>query len=274
MTKINSFGQFLRVWRTQNQYSQMQLAERAETTSRYVSFLETGRSRPGREIVIRLGAALNLSQTNLNRLLDSAGYLPEYLESSGLTEASYENEQFRNSIQNILNSHSPYPACASDTLSRILFANETFEAFLPGLTNRTAEESIDDFFGPGVMRNVVENWPEIAWHFIDRRNIDQATSADPHVKAMADRALNHMKGVPRPEHRDFDANSPMAYNPVFLINDKRISMYATVMRYEAIHHSGLDEVRITLFHPSNEQAKDYFHSLEARFHSNQLSRIS
>ncbi|GAA6138366.1 hypothetical protein NBRC116583_21130 [Arenicella sp. 4NH20-0111] len=262
MTHSNSFGHFLRIWRTQNHFSQMHLADLADTTSRYISYLENGKSRPGREIVLRLAAALNLTQVNVNRLLESAGFPPQRISSRQLSVSDSNNEQFNESIQRILASHAPYPACASDTSSRILFANTAFETLLPGLTNRTEEQSIDDFFGPNGMRTVVENWAEIAWYFIDRRNIDLATSGDPRVKAMAERAMSYMKGIPRPEARTAKKHSPMAYYPVFLVGGTRVSMYATVLRNEVIHHSDLEEIRLTFFHPNDEDAKSYFHKMD------------
>ena len=80
--KRGAFSQALRRWRGQRGMSQIELALAAETTQRYVSFIESGRSLPGRGMVIRLGEALDLPLRERNALLLAAGYAPVYREQA------------------------------------------------------------------------------------------------------------------------------------------------------------------------------------------------
>ncbi len=77
-------------------------------------------------------------------LLANAGLASSYIGDEMNHEEKASLEQV---IQTILHNHESYPACAVDTVSRIVLTNNAFERFLPGLSNRTAEQSIDDFFG-------------------------------------------------------------------------------------------------------------------------------
>lgn len=262
MTYINPFSQLLRSWRTRAELTQLQLAESAKTTPRYVSFLETGKSRPGQQMVKRLGQALELNEIELDKLLDAAGFPQVASKKRPSSVANLEDLQFKESVIRILDKHSPFPGFASDTLSRILLANEPFHRHFPGMTNKTAEQSTDDFFGPGFARNNIENWAELAWHFIDRRHMDAAKSGDRRVKALADRASNHMNGIPRPTSAA--NNTPMAYYPVFLIGGVRLPMFATAMRYENINNPIASDVRLTLFHPLNADVARFFYDSESR----------
>ncbi|MFC7585973.1 helix-turn-helix transcriptional regulator [Nonomuraea antimicrobica] len=79
------FPQALREHRTRHRLSQLELALKAGTTQRYVSFLESGRSQPGREIVIRLGESLDLPLRERNSLLLAAGYAPAYPQTPWTT---------------------------------------------------------------------------------------------------------------------------------------------------------------------------------------------
>ncbi len=141
---INAFGQLLRTLRKRSGLSQLKLSEKADTTPRYISFLETGRSRPSRGVVLRIATALDIANRELNLLLANAGLASSYIgdEMNHKEKASLDQV-----VQTILDNHEPYPACAVDTVSRIVLTNNAFERFLPGLSNRTAEQSIDDFFG-------------------------------------------------------------------------------------------------------------------------------
>lgn len=77
---LSSFGQLLRLWRRQRGLSQLALAELAYTTPRYISFIETGRSRPGRAFILRLARCMELPLHEQNELLTAVGFHPESVE--------------------------------------------------------------------------------------------------------------------------------------------------------------------------------------------------
>lgn len=131
----------LRDRRTRGHLSQLDLALRAGTTQRYLSFIESGRSVPGRNMVVRLGEALELPLRERNELLLAAGYAPAYPESS-LDDP--ELAPVRTAIDHILRGHQPYPALVVDRAGDLIAANSAFDLITEG--------AAPELVGPG--RNV------------------------------------------------------------------------------------------------------------------------
>ena len=105
------FGHALRRWRTLRHLSQLDLATRAGTPSRHVSFLETGRARPSRDMVLRLAEALEVPPVECNTLLTAAGFAPQFTERP-LGDAALA--AVRDVIDRLLRAHAPYPALVLD----------------------------------------------------------------------------------------------------------------------------------------------------------------
>src|SRR5262245_39209954 len=114
------FGQLLRQWRARPRMSQLDLAVEAEISSRHLSFVETGRSRPSREMVLRLARVLDIPLRGRNDLLVGAGYAPMYRET-GLDAPAMA--QVRRALDFILRQQEPYPAIVLDRHWNILEAN-------------------------------------------------------------------------------------------------------------------------------------------------------
>jgi transcriptional regulator with XRE-family HTH domain len=114
------FPDVLRQHRLRRRLTQLDLALRADTTQRHVSFVESGRSTPGRAMVIRLAESLELSLRERNELLVAAGYAPAYAESSWTAP---DLAPVRSAIDHILAGHEPYPAVVVDHNGDIVAAN-------------------------------------------------------------------------------------------------------------------------------------------------------
>src|SRR6185503_5586442 len=110
--------------------SQLELAVRAGTTQRHVSFIEQGRSRPGPGIVARFADALELSPRERNHLLLAAGYAPAFPESPLDDEAL---RPVRRALDTILDGHLPYPAMVVRPHGILVTANQAFDLFLEGV---------------------------------------------------------------------------------------------------------------------------------------------
>ncbi|NEC87697.1 helix-turn-helix domain-containing protein [Streptomyces sp. SID12501] len=123
------FPSALRERRTRRHVSQLDLALRAGTTQRHVSFIESGRSVPGRNMVVRLAESLELPLRERNELLTTAGYAPVYVESS-LDDPVLA--PVRTAIDHILRGHLPYPALVADRHGDLIAANSAFDLITEG----------------------------------------------------------------------------------------------------------------------------------------------
>ncbi len=137
MKGASPFGQELRRWRAERRVSQLDLALSASTTARYISFIETGRSRPGREVVLRIAEALDVPLRGRNALLRAAGLRPEFSEH-GMADA--EMEPVRRVVRQVLANHAPYPALALGPGFTILEMNEPAERVFDGIRDMSPPE--------------------------------------------------------------------------------------------------------------------------------------
>lgn len=119
-TALVEFGSALRWWRTTRRFSQLQLANEADVSTRHISFLETGKAQPSREMVVHLGIVLELPLRDRNALLYSAGFAPLYPHSD--FDAPEMNE-VRTVLRAILDAHSPNPAIVVDRRGDMIDSN-------------------------------------------------------------------------------------------------------------------------------------------------------
>jgi transcriptional regulator with XRE-family HTH domain len=121
MTTVSApFGDLLRQWRQLRRVSQLDLSSEADISTRHLSFVETGRSRPSRDMVIRIAEHLDVPLRDRNRMLLAAGYAPAYPENDF---ASTDMAGARQAVREVLVAHEPYPALAIDRTWNVLDAN-------------------------------------------------------------------------------------------------------------------------------------------------------
>jgi transcriptional regulator with XRE-family HTH domain len=134
------FGPVLREWRNRRRLSQIDLALEAGTTQRHLSFLEQGRSTPGRDIVRRLADSLRLTLRQRNALLSAAGFAPAHPESSLDAQLL---EPVREALQHVLDGHLPYPAMVMDGFGELVAANSAFGLLTDGVAGRLLEPPVN-----------------------------------------------------------------------------------------------------------------------------------
>ena len=198
-----TFGDSVRYWRRVRAMSQLDLAAAAMTTSRHMSFLETGRSKPSREMVLRLADALEVPLRDRNGLLLAAGFAPLYphRQLDDPTLARVEE-----ALDRMLNQHDPFPAVVMDRGWNLLRANDGAQRLF-GLM--WAPRAVPDagnvlrlILEPGPVRSHIANWEELAPALLERARreavggvLDLATAelvqelrTRPDVKALTVRA--------------------------------------------------------------------------------------
>jgi transcriptional regulator with XRE-family HTH domain len=241
------FGRRLRRWRLERGLSQLELAERAGTTSRHLSFLETGRSRPRTPIVLRLGRELALPLREQNGLLDAAGLPPQFPERPPDDAAM---APFKAAIASLLASHDPLPAAVLDRYGAILHANTAFEKLSPGLMGASPEALVDVLFGPGPWRDSVENWSEVASAWFARQRMELHRTGDSRLAQLISRAERLTGSMPDAGVR---TDAPVVCTRL-RISAEIIELFTAVVRFDNATDVALSELRIELIYPANDAA--------------------
>lgn len=155
---MNDFSTTLKTWRAARRYSQLDLAMQAEISARHLSFLETGRARPSREMVERLGEALELPLVARNQMLTHAGFAVRYATRDWNDEAM---APIRRAVSRQSERHMPYPGVAVDRVWTIRQANTAAIALFAPF-GVSVGGSLLDLMMSEILPRVVENWPEVA----------------------------------------------------------------------------------------------------------------
>ena len=177
------FASELRRWRDSRRLSPLELAIRAGTTQRHVSFLEQARSRPGRPVVIRLAEALDLSLRQRNELLLAAGFAPAFRESA-LDSSSLQ--PVREAIESILIGHLPFPAVVVRPYGGIVAANAAIELATTGASPALLEPPVNVLrlsLHPEGMAPRVENLAEWGRHITESLRAHAFHDPDPRLDA-------------------------------------------------------------------------------------------
>jgi transcriptional regulator with XRE-family HTH domain len=246
------FGTRLRQWRAARGVSQLALAGRIGSTSRHVSFLETGRSRPSTAMVLRLGEALDLPLRERNELLHAAGLAAEFPEAS---LGSVDLVPFRAAIDSLLTAHLPYPAMVLDRHWDVLMANAACaRLYGDGLAGSNI---VRRFLTDPRARDMVVNWPEIAGSALGRlrRECGRAPFDDTLMELLrdAEAALGDLPDRPQ-QVADF------VLCPWFRVGDRIVKIVGVAAHFDATVEVTLNELRIELSYPLDADSDEFFRS--------------
>jgi len=189
-------GDLLRAWRQRRRLSQLDLAGDAEVSARHLSFVETGRSRPSRELLLHLAEHLDVPLRDRNTMLLAAGYAPLYAERS--LEAD-ELQPVRDALQKVLAGHEPFPAVVVDRHWDLVAANDVAANLLasrvaPDLLQAPLNTLRASLHPDGLAPHIL-NLPQYAAHLIARLDRQAAAAQDNELRALS-RELRSYPGVP------------------------------------------------------------------------------
>lgn len=253
------FGLQLRHWRHVRGWSQFELSLQTEISPRHLSFMETGRSRPTVGMVLRLAEALDVPLRERNELLKGAGFAAAYPERALNAE---ELAPFRAIVERMLKQHEPYPAFAIDRWWDIVAANRPAQRLLPQVAGDDIRaNAIELFLAPGSVREMVENWQELAWATVGRlRREVAATGSDRRLRALLERAETLIADVHPPEA---DGGSPPVVSSRLRLGDRVVHTVTTVASFSAARDVTVDELRIELVFPADDDADAFFRQVAA-----------
>jgi transcriptional regulator with XRE-family HTH domain len=186
-------GAMLRDWRLRRRVSQLELALDAGVSSRHLSFVETGRSRPSAEMVLHLAEQLDVPLRDRNQLLLAAGYAPAFAQRD--LDAP-ELGPVRDAIDQVLRGHEPYPALVVDRHWGLVAANRPLGALVAGVDEQLLEPPVNvlrlSLHPAGVARIV--NLGEWRSHLLDRLAAEALASGDPALTVLHDELVSYPGG--------------------------------------------------------------------------------
>lgn len=252
----SGIGRLLRHWRAQRGMSQLDLAAEAGVSTRHLSFVETGRAQPSREMVLLLSRALDVPLRNRNDLLTAAGYAPVYratdLDAPALT-------QTRRALAFILKQQEPYPALVLDRHWNVLKVNDGSARVQATFLNAIEVAELGPpnamrlMFHPRAFRPWIVNWAATAASLIQWLHRDVASGfGDTTTRGLLEELLSY-PDVPR-QWRSLDLDvSADPFLPIeFRKGDLVLRYFTTLTSLGTPHDITLQELRIESFFPADE----------------------
>ncbi len=197
-SQVRPFGDQLRAWRMRRRMSQMDLANEAAISTRHLSFVETGRSAPSREMVLRLAERLEIPLRERNALLVAAGYAPMYrerpLDDPGLAVA-------KEAVQLILKSHEPFPALAVDRHWNMLAHNAVVPLLLARADPALLQPPVNVLrlsLHPRGLAPIIVNIGQWRHHLFERLRQQIQATGDTQLQALE----QELRGYPMPQDAD------------------------------------------------------------------------
>jgi transcriptional regulator with XRE-family HTH domain len=254
------FGERLRHWRQHRRLSQLDLASEADISTRHLSFVETGRSVPSREMVLRLSERLDIPLRERNTLLTAAGYAPMYreraLDDPALTAA-------RQAVELILKSHEPFPALAIDRHWNMVASNSVVPHLLAGVDASLLQGPVNVLrlsLHPLGLAPKIANLGQWRTHLFERLRHQIAATADPALASL----LEELKNYPLPEGSDLqiEGEHPGVVMPFkFRTPAGVLSFISTVTIFGTPADVTLQELAMETFFPADDFTRQALQAL-------------
>ncbi|MGW4637774.1 helix-turn-helix domain-containing protein [Sphaerisporangium sp. NPDC004334] len=251
-------GELLRQWRHRRRLSQLDLALAAEVSARHVSLVETGKSRPSAEMILRLAEQLDVPLRERNRLLLAAGFAPRYAERPIGQEAL---SAAWDAIERVLRAHEPYPALAIDRRWDIVMSNRAIGPFLAGVAPDLLVPPINMVrlgLDPRGLAPHIVNLAQVRALLRIRIARQLATAPDPEVTALYEELL-----APYPGDGSRPVESEVAVPMVFRFGGRELRLFSTTTTFGTPMDITLDEIAIESYYPTDADSAAYFAAPDA-----------
>ena len=268
-TDANQFGSLLRQWRLTRRLSQLDLALDAEVSSKHVSFLETGRSQPSREMILRLAEVLDVPVRQRNTLLRAAGFSAHYTESDW---GDPHLAEIQRSIEMLIEAHDPFPAVVCDQGFNVHLQNRSagalMQQILPAEAIARAAEGtpnlVELLFDPNGYRPAIANWPEVGAAMIQRLHREVSLHGGEQSAALLEKALA-APGVPS-EWRFPDLESELrVVVPLHIRTDALdLRLFTAITTLGTALDVTLRELVIETFLPADQATEEQLRGLYAK----------
>ena len=258
VTRAGPFGELLRDWRKRRHFSQLDLSLEAEVSARHISFLETGRAKPSREMVIGLAACLEIPLRDRNQLLTAAGFAPVYGQTS-LDDP--DMHPVRELLSTILEATEPNGAMVVDRYWNVIMANGAAQRLTahfianPAALAGAPLNAYRLVFSPDLLRPHIGNWEQVASLLIDRLYRElKLGEDDPKTRELFDEIMGY-PDVPARFSGLAAATASALVLPLQLEKGSdRLHLVSTITTVGTPQDVTLDELRIESFYPADPES--------------------
>lgn len=251
----SSFGSLLKDWRSRRRMSQLDLGLAANVSSRHISFLETGRSRPSQPMVMQLCDCLEVPRSVRNVLLTAAGFAHAYRRRALGEE---EMAPVRRAVEWTLERHDPYPAMAIDRHWTLVKANRTAGMLLSGIGLDEGDSLLTAMTDLERMQSIFENWQEVMQHMIVRLRTESLhLGGDPVLDATVSKLTGGLDGHTPHPIGPLPAVVPARYRTGEMI----LSFFSTLAQFGTAEDIALAELKIEMMFPADDATRDFLGSV-------------
>jgi transcriptional regulator with XRE-family HTH domain len=251
-----SAGALLREWRQRRNLSQLELALRSAVSARHLSFIETGRAQPSREMVLHLADRLDVPLRDRNRLLLAAGFAPVFGERS-LDES--EMAPVREALERFLAAHEPYPALVVDRHWNVLAANRGVayvnRDVAPELRDPSAN-ALRIALHPDGLAGRISNLANWSAYLLARLRREIEATGDPELELLYEELVAYPGTT-----TEFDPAGPLNSNDALFMQELRLdhtdlAFFCTLTTFGTPRDLTLAELSIVAFYPANRQTAE------------------
>lgn len=262
---FSDFAHALRYWRGRRGFSQLKLATEADISQRHISFLESGRSQPSRELILKLGLVLDVPLRHRNAMLLAAGFAPAYQERN-LTDP--EMAAVRQALEFMLAQAAPYPALVVDRLWNLVMANEPAAAMMrfflgmPPHAPLPRDGSVNVIrmtLDPQGLRPCIVNWEEVCadqLQWVAREAMSDGPGSEAQAlleELLALPGIGQAARVPNLERR------ALPFLPVTLQKgDVKLNLFTTITTLGTPRDVTVHELRLESFFPADDASAEWF----------------
>jgi len=244
------FGAGLKHWRQQRRMSQLELGLSANVSARHISFLETGRSRPSRGMVMQLCEELAVPRPQRNHLLTAAGLAPAY-QKRDLDAADMQPAEA--AVSWMLERHGPFPAIAMDRHWHVLQLNQTATRLLAGMAIGIGDSLLEAFLNNAAIQQSLKNLSEVALHTRARLRTESAhLGGDPVLLDAADR----LSGLIDEDLATNQGILPAFVPTTYMFGGMSMSFFSTFSQFGTAEDIALSEIKIEMMFPADDATRD------------------
>lgn len=264
----SGFGDLLKRWRLTRKLSQLDLSFEAQVSQRHVSFLESGRAAPSRDMVQQLSHSLDLPLRERNRLLVAAGFAPVF-KARALNDP--DMAPVMQALQIMLKHHEPNPVIVVDRNWDIVMTNEALPRAFSLMGNldemwrsvcpEGGRNVLKLTFHPEGVRKHLLNWREMAPLMLMRIRREAETHSNETLSALVDEILEY-PGIPRRwAAQDWHQPLPPIVPLEYAVNGVRLRLFSMISTFDTAQDVTTDELRVESFFPADEDSAGLLRAL-------------